>query len=88
MTTRRKIVRGMKGLLSLFCSDFSKFCAFFFFESYCQWEAGGKKKSTDMLSLSSLTDKVVYGNGKTLIPTLAYSQHVNSSKSLQFSITR
>lgn len=40
-----------------------------------------------MLLLTGLTAKVVYGNEKTLIPTVTYSQHVNSSKSLQFSLS-
>lgn len=56
---------------------------YFFFLILLSKGGGGKKKSADMLSLTRLTHKVEYGN-KTLIPTLAYSQHVNSSKSLQF----
>lgn len=57
----------------------------FFSNPTVKGREGKKKKSTDVLSLTSLTDKVVYE--KTLIPTLAYSRHVNSSKSLQLSLS-
>lgn len=81
---RKGALRGIKELLPLFCFNFSTFCVYFFSKSYCQKDGGKKTKSTGILSHINLTDKIVCGNWKMLIPTFAYSYHVNSSKSLKF----
>lgn len=83
---RRGTLRGIKELLSLFCSNFSTFCVYIFFKSYCQKDRGKKTKPTGVLSHTNLTDKISMWELEDADSNFGSQlHHVNSSKSLKFS---